>query len=40
MPMLKFKEVYLDRPFLYMIIDDATGVPVFMGTVMSLDEPV
>ena len=40
MPMLKFKEVYLDRPFLYMIIDDATGVPVFMGTVMALDETV
>ena len=35
-----FKEVYLDRPFLYMIIDDATGVPMFMGTVMALDEPV
>ncbi len=34
MPMPEFKEVYLDRPFLYMIIDDATGVPVFMGTVM------
>ncbi|MBR4411627.1 MAG: serpin, partial [Firmicutes bacterium] len=36
MPMPDFKEVYLDRPFLYMIIDDATGVPVFMGTVTEL----
>ena len=34
----EYKEVYLDRPFLYMIIDDATGVPVFMGMVMNLDE--
>ena len=31
-----YKEVYLDRPFLYMIVDDATGVPVFMGTVTEL----
>ena len=36
----EYKEVWLDRPFLYMIIDDATGVPVFMGTVMGLDTPV
>lgn len=33
----EYKEVYLDRPFLYMIIDDATGVPIFMGTVMNMD---
>ena len=32
----EYKEVYLDRPFLYMIMDDATGVPVFMGTVTEL----
>lgn len=34
--MLDVKEVYLDRPFLYMIIDDSTGVPVFMGTVTEM----
>ncbi len=34
--MPEYKEVYLDRPFLYMIIDDATGVPVFMGTITEL----
>ena len=34
----EYKEVYLDRPFLYMILDDATGVPVFVGTVMNMDE--
>jgi len=32
------KEVYLDRPFLYMIVDDATGVPLFMGSVVKLAE--
>lgn len=32
----KYYEVYLDRPFLYAIIDDATGIPVFMGAVMGL----
>lgn len=31
-------EVYLDRPFLYAIIDDGTKTPIFMGAVMSLDE--
>lgn len=37
--MPEFKEVYLDRPFLYMIIDDASGVPIFMGTVTAMDNP-
>lgn len=32
----EYKEVHLDRPFLYMIVDDETGVPIFMGTVMGL----
>ncbi len=27
------KEVYLTRPFVYMIIDTATNLPIFMGTV-------
>lgn len=30
------KEVVLDRPFLYLIVDDDTGLPVFIGTVNSL----
>lgn len=29
------KTVYLDRPFLYMIVDCETGLPVFMGTLTS-----
>ncbi|MCD8153238.1 MAG: serpin family protein [Clostridiales bacterium] len=29
------KTVYLDRPFVYMIIDCETNTPVFMGTVMN-----
>jgi len=30
------KTVYLDRPFVYMIIDCETNVPVFIGTVLDL----
>ncbi len=30
------KEVYLDRPFVYMIIDCKTNTPFFIGTVMSV----
>ena len=30
--------VKLDRPFVYAIIDDATNLPIFIGTVMSLKE--
>ena len=30
------KEVILDRPFLYLIMDTENNVPVFLGTVMSL----
>lgn len=30
------KTVQLDRPFVYAIIDNATGLPVFIGTVMSV----
>ena len=29
----EWKEVYLDRPFVYMIVDSATNLPIFMGTV-------
>lgn len=31
------KYVYLDRPFLYMIIDCETSLPVFMGTAMEIE---
>ena len=30
------KRVYLDRPFLYMIIDTETNTPIFMGTVKDI----
>ena len=26
-------EVYLDRPFLYAIVEESTGLPIFMGAV-------
>lgn len=29
------KTVYLDRPFVYMIIDCETGVPLFIGALLS-----
>lgn len=29
--------VYLDRPFVYAIVDDATGVPLFIGTCMGIE---
>ncbi len=32
----EYKEVFLDRPFVYMIIDCETNLPIFMGTVMGL----
>lgn len=32
------KTVYLNRPFVYMILDCETNIPVFMGTVMSVEE--
>ncbi|MDE6833802.1 MAG: leucine-rich repeat protein [Ruminococcus sp.] len=31
------KEVILDRPFVYCIVDTETSLPVFMGTLMSLE---
>ncbi|MBD5545969.1 MAG: serine protease [Lachnospiraceae bacterium] len=33
---MEIKTVYLDRPFIYMIIDRESNVPVFMGTVMEV----
>ena len=30
------KTVHLDRPFVYMIIDSLTGIPLFIGTVLDL----
>ena len=27
------KKVYLDRPFVYAIVDTATGIPLFLGVV-------
>ena len=32
------KQVVLDRPFVYLILDNATGLPVFMGTVTDLQK--
>ena len=33
-----FHEVCLDRPFVYMIVDTATNLPVFLGTVTGFSE--
>ena len=38
MPMDEPHTVYLDRPFVYMIVDTATNLPVFMGTVTGIGE--
>lgn len=35
-PEKEIYEVYLDRPFVYAIVDNATNVPVFIGTVDSI----
>lgn len=35
-PIVEYKEVYLDRPFIYAIIDTQTGAPIFMGTLQSV----
>ena len=31
---MDYKKVYLDRPFIFMIIDNETNLPFFIGTVM------
>lgn len=36
-PMMPEKEVVFDRPFVYFIIDTETNIPVFMGTLMSIE---
>lgn len=33
------RTVYLDRPFLYMIVDCEQNLPIFMGTVAGVQEP-
>ena len=33
----KIYEVYLDRPFVYMIIDNHTNLPIFIGTLTSVE---
>ena len=35
-PMDEIKEVYLDRPFMYMIIDETTELPLFVGVVRDI----
>ena len=37
---IEIKVVRLDRPFLYMIIDQKTKTPVFIGTVMEMPSDV
>jgi len=34
----KFKEVYLDRPFVYMIVDCENMMPLFIGTMMDVEK--
>ena len=36
-PSYDIKEVYLDRPFVYAIIDRETGIPVFLGALNELE---
>lgn len=36
MPPVEYREVNLDRPFVYAIIDNATSTPIFIGTVAEL----
>ena len=36
-PISKPKTVYLDRPFVYMLVDCETNVPLFMGTVTDIE---
>ena len=35
---VEHKTVYLNRPFIYMLIDSEAKLPVFMGTVMDIKE--
>lgn len=38
MPLEEPKTVYLDRPFLYLLIDCGTNLPIFIGAVMDMGE--
>ena len=31
------KRVYLNRPFVYVIMDDETNLPIFIGTVLEIE---
>ena len=37
MEIVEFKEVVLDRPFVYMLIDCETNLPFFIGTMMNVN---
>ena len=37
MEIVEFKEVVLDRPFAYMLIDCETNLPFFIGTMMNVN---
>ena len=34
---VRVERVKLDRPFLYAIVDNATGLPIFIGTVNDIE---
>ena len=36
MAMPMYVQIYLDRPFVYMIIDNETKLPLFIGAAMSI----
>lgn len=36
LPPVEYREVSLDRPFIYAIIDNATSTPIFLGIVSEL----
>ena len=38
LPILPEKEVVFNRPFVYFIIDTETNIPIFMGTLMSIEK--
>lgn len=37
-PIIEPKRITLDRPFVYMIVDTETGIPLFMGVLADLEE--
>lgn len=37
MALIEEKQVYLNRPFVYLLVDCEAGVPIFIGTVMEMD---